>query len=199
MNQRKPEYPITPLIINRWSPRAMSGESISEEDLMSLFEAARWAPSSFNNQPWRFIYGKRNTPYFQKLFDLLTDSNQRWCKKAAVLVVILSSKYFEHNGKPSITHSLDTGAAWENIALEGSARDLVVHGIQGFDYERAKNELNVPDEFEVKAMFAIGKKTSKESLPPELQEKESPSTRKPLSEIISEGVFNFQIKKSSRP
>ena len=199
MSQRKPEHPITPLIIKRWSPRAMSGESILEEDLMSLFEAARWAPSSYNNQPWRFIYGKRNTPHFQKLFNLLVDFNQGWCEKAAVLGLILSNKYFEHNGKPSITHSLDTGAAWENLALEGSARDLVVHGLQGFDYERAKDELKIPDEFEVQAMFAVGKKARKESLPPELQERESPSTRKPLSEIISEGVFNFQIKKSSRP
>lgn len=169
----------------------MSGESISEEELMPLFEAARWAPSSYNNQPWRFLYGKRKTPHFQKLFDLLVNFNKRWCENAAVLGLILSKKNFEHNGKPSITHSLDTGAAWGNLSLEGSGRDLVVHGMQGFDYERAKSEFNIPDEYEVLAMFAVGKKASKESLPPDLQEREAPSARKPLAEIISEGVFKF--------
>lgn len=189
MNERKSDYPINPIILNRWSPRSMSGESLREEELMSLFEAARWAPSSYNNQPWRFIYGKRETPHFQKLFDLLVDFNKSWCDKAAVLGLILSAKNFEHNGKPSVTHSLDTGAAWENFALEGTSKGLVVHGMQGFDYDRAKKEFNIPDDFEVLAMFAVGKKGPKEALPEELQKKESPSTRKSVSEITFEGSF----------
>lgn len=194
MSERKADYPINPLILNRWSPRSMSGEALTDDELMALFEAARWAPSSYNNQPWRFIYGKLETPHFSKLFDLLVDFNKGWCEKAGVLGLILSERIFKHNGKPSITHSFDTGAAWENLALEGASRDLVVHGMQGFDYERAKSDFNIPDEFEVLAMFALGKRGPKESLPAALQEKESPSTRKPVSEIAFEGDFNFSRK-----
>ncbi len=187
--QRKADHPIHPLILNRWSPRAMSGEKISEEELMSLFEAARWAPSSYNNQPWRFLYAKRETPHWEKFFNLLVDFNKSWSDKAAVLGVIVSENIFEKTKKPSVTHSLDAGAAWENLALEGHHRKLVVHGMQGFDYQKAKNDLKVPDEFDVLAMFAIGKPAPKESLPAELQKRETPSTRKKVAEIAFEGGF----------
>ncbi|HSX11144.1 MAG TPA: nitroreductase family protein [Chlamydiales bacterium] len=186
---RKSDHPIHPLILKRWSPRAMSGEPLNDDVLMSLFEAARWAPSSYNNQPWRFLYAKRNTPHWDKFFDLLVDFNKQWCANAAVLGVIASEKVFEKNNKPSPTHSLDAGAAWENFALEGTARDLVVHGMQGFDYQKAARALKVPEHFEVLAMFAVGKKAPKESLPPDLQQKEVPSTRKKVAEIAFEGGF----------
>ena len=186
---RSSDYPIHPLILNRWSPRAMTGEKISGEELMSLFEAARWAPSSYNNQPWRFLYAKRETPHWAKFFDLLVPFNQGWCKQAAVLGVIVSEKIFEKTKKPSTTHSLDAGAAWENLALEGTHRHLVVHGMEGFDYQKARKVLKVPDEYEVLAMFAVGKKGPKESLAPELQKKEVPSTRKKVAEIAFEGGF----------
>jgi nitroreductase len=186
---RKADHPINPLILNRWSPRAMSGERISHEELMSLFEAARWAPSSYNNQPWRFLYAIRETSHWPKFFDLLVDFNKSWCDKAAVLGVIVSEKIFEKTKKPSVTHGLDTGAAWENLSLEGTSRGLVVHGMQGFDYQKAKTALKVPDEFEVLAMFAVGKRAPKESLPEELQKKEIPSTRKKVAEIAFEGDF----------
>ncbi len=186
---RQPDHSIQPLILNRWSPRAMSGETIEDEELMPLFEAARWAPSSYNAQPWRFIFAKRETEHWKPLFELLVEFNQSWAKDAAALVLIISHKVFEHNGKPSDTHSFDTGAAWENLALEGSARGLVVHGMQGFDYEKAKTVCNIPDDFQVEAMVAIGKPGNKEVLPPELQIKETPSTRKPLSELIMEGKY----------
>ncbi len=193
---RKADHPIQPLILNRWSPRSMSGESIPEEELMSLFEAARWAPSSYNNQPWRFLFAKRETPPFAKFFELLIDFNKDWCDKAAILGVIASEKIFEKTKKPSITHSLDTGAAWQNLCLEGNARNLVVHGMQGFDYEKAKKNLHIPDEFEVLAMFAVGKRAPKENLSEELQKKEAPSSRKQIAEFAFEGVWP---KKSSRP
>ncbi len=186
---RQSDYPIQPLILNRWSPRAMSGGSLSDEELMPLFEAARWAPSSFNGQPWRFILAKRETEHWKPLFELLVEFNQSWVKNASALVLIISHKTFEHNGKPSQTHSFDTGAAWENLALEGSARGLVVHGMQGFDYEKAKTVCNIPDDFQVEAMAAIGKPGKKEDLPPEIQKKELPSERKPLSELVMEGKY----------
>jgi nitroreductase len=186
---RKYEHPFNPLMQNRWSPRAMSGESISDEELMSLFEAARWAPSSYNAQPWRFLYAKRDTPEWSLFFNLMIEFNQSWTKNAAALIVLVSAKNFEHNNKPSHTHSFDTGAAWMALALEGSSRGLVVHGMEGFDYAKAAKDLEIPDTFQVEAMAAIGKKAPKEKLSPELQQKEVPSTRKPMNSLIKKGKF----------
>jgi len=167
----------------------MSGEEISPDELMSLFEAARWAPSSFNNQPWRFIFARRNTEHWDGLFDLLTDANKAWAKNAAALVVVVSRTPFEHNDKPARTHSFDAGAAWENLALQGTAMGFVVHGMQGFSYPRAKEELGVPEGYEVEAMIAVGRPGKKEDLPEELQDREFPSPRKKLEEIVFEGSF----------
>ncbi len=186
--ERKSEYPVDPIFLHRWSPRAMSGEEISEEDLMSLFEAAKWAPSSGNGQPWRFIYARRNTPSWQSLFQLMVEGNQVWAKNASALIVVISRKTFD-NGKPSVTHSYDTGAAWVSIALQGSLKGLVIHGMAGFDYEKARTTLNIPDDYQVEAMAAIGKPGNKDVLPPKLQERETPSDRKKLTEIVFEGMF----------
>jgi nitroreductase len=112
---RQSKYKINPLILHRWSPRSMTGEELDDDTIMSLFEAARWAPSSYNNQPWRFIYAKRNTSHWDKLFNLLA-ANKVWTKNAAVIVVVIARKNFEQNEKYSITHQLDAGAAWENLA-----------------------------------------------------------------------------------
>ena len=189
---RKARHPIDPLFLNRWSPRAMSGEEISEQDLMILFEAARWAPSSNNNQPWRFLYARRNTDNWDLFFTLLGEGNQVWTKEAAVLIVVLSKKTFDHNGKPARTHSFDAGAAWENLALQGSQKGLALHGMQGFDYDRAREVLNVPDDHQVEAMIAIGRPGKKEDLPERLREREVPSGRKEVAEIAFEGQFPHQ-------
>jgi nitroreductase len=166
----------------------MSGEEISDAEWRSLLEAARWAPSSFNEQPWCFIFAKRNTPFFQTFVDLLVEFNKGWAPKAAVLCVIASKKITK-SGKPSLTHAFDAGAAWENLALEACGRGLVAHGMSGFDFEKAKTNLAIPEEFEVRAMFAIGKKAPKETLSPELQAKEVPSDRKKIEEFAMEGKF----------
>jgi nitroreductase len=186
---RKTDYDVDPLILNRWSPRAMSGESLSDEELMPLFEAARWAPSSYNSQQRRFLYAKRETPNWKAFFDLLTEGNKAWAKNAAVLVVIIARKNFEHSEKPSVTSVYDTGAAWENLALEGCRRDLVVHGMQGFDYKLARTALGIPESYHVCAMAAIGKHGRVEDLPSDLQQLEQPNTRRPLKEIAIEGGF----------
>lgn len=186
---RHNDYSISPLIINRWSPRAMTGEEMSEEELLPLFEAARWAPSSYNNQPWRFLYAKKNTAAWPLFFELLIDYNKGWVKNAAVIIAAISAKNFEHNNKPSRTHSFDTGAAWMALALEGDARGYVVHGMEGFDYERAKKDLNIPDEYQVEAMIAVGKRAPAQTLPEDMQKRESPSTRKTIGEIAIEGKF----------
>ena len=189
INNRELEFPCNELFPKRWSPRAMSGEEISDSDLMTLFEAARWAPSSYNNQSWRFIYAKRGTENWHKFFNLLVGPNQVWCKNAAVLIVTVSKKTFDHNEKPSITHSFDAGAAWENLALQATFSGLLAHGMQGFDYEKAKAELNIPENYNVEMMIAVGKPGKKEDLPENLQAMEVPNERKKLNEIVMEGSF----------
>jgi len=189
MFQRKPTYPINDMFIKRWSPRAMSGEPIDQGQLMRLFEAARWAPSSYNGQPWRFIYARRDTKHWAKLFNLMVPFNQGWAKNAAVLVVVIAKKTFEYNGKPSRTYAFDAGSAWMSLALQGSLDGLVVHGMEGFDYDKAKTELQISDDFEVLAMVAIGKPGKVSDLPKELQEREVLTDRKPLTELVFEGMF----------
>src|SRR5215475_3353156 len=153
---RKADYPIEPLFPRRWSPRAMSGQPITEEEMLTLFEAARWAPSTYNEQEWRFLYARRDTPHWQTFFDLLGEGNQMWCRNAAVLAVVLARKTFARNNKPNPVYLFDTGSAWENLALQATAMGIVSHGMAGFDFDKARTELRVPDHFAVAAMFALG-------------------------------------------
>ena len=178
---RKVEKNINRLFVNRLSPRAMSGEEISNDDLMGLFEAARWAPSSYNNQPWRFIYAKRNTDHWPTLISLLVEGNKIWAQNAAVIVVVISRKNFEYNEKPSVTHQFDAGAACENLALEAVDLGIATHAMEGFDHQKAKTNLGIPESYNVMAMITIGKRGPKENLPPKLQDAEFPSDRKPLT------------------
>jgi nitroreductase len=188
--KRKPDYDILPLFVNRWSPRSMTGEALEDDELFALFEAARWAPSSFNAQLWRFIIARRqNKAEWDRFVGLLVPGNAVWAKQAAVLAVVASRKTFEYNDKPSVTHAFDAGAAWQNLALEAARRGLVAHGMEGFDYERARKELSIPADFDVHAMLAIGKRGPKDSLPEKVQAMEEPSARRPLGEILFEGGF----------
>ena len=186
---RASEYPIDRLFLDRWSPRAMSGEPIGRDELLALFDAARWAPSSGNLQPWRMLYAHRDTPHWDVFFGLLSEGNRTWCTQAAALVLFVSHAVNEKTGKPSVTHSYDTGAAWENFALQGSLKGLVVHGMQGFDSARARTLLKVPDDYRVEAMAAVGRPGRKEDLSESLQAREFPSGRKPLAELVFEGGF----------
>lgn len=191
LEHRKADHPIESIFLKRWSPRAMTGEVISDNELMTLFEAARWAPSTYNEQEWRFLYARNGSEHWDKFFGILVEANQTWCKNASVLVVVLSHKVFTRSGKPNPVHTFDSGAAFENLALQGACMDLVVHGMAGFNNNKARSVLNVPDDFDVEAMIAIGKPGDPSQLPQELQEREKPSGRKPLSEIICEGEFAF--------
>jgi nitroreductase len=188
---RTAAYQIEPLFLKRWSPRAMSGEPLSDEELRTLFEAARWAPSTYNEQEWRFLYARRETPEWPVFFDLLVEGNREWCRQAALLVVVLAHKVFSRNGKPNPVHLFDTGCAVENLALQGAAMGLVVHGMQGFDFEKARTSLEVPEDYAVAAMFAAGRPGDPAQLPKHLQEREKPSGRKPIEQIICEGAFAF--------
>lgn len=183
------DHHINPLFLHRWSPRAMSGEPVSKQLLNRLFEAARWAPSSYNEQPWRLLYATRDSASWKTFFGLLAEANQAWAHTAGALVVVVSKKTFSRNGNENRVHVFDAGAAWQNIALQGADMGLVVHGMAGFDVERARKELGVPDDFSVIAMIAVGKPGPVEELPRDMQAGEVPSGRKKVAEFAFEGAF----------
>lgn len=188
LEHRQSEAEADPLFVRRWSPRAMSGEAVSQGELEQLFEAARWAPSAFNRQPWRFLYAHRDSEHWPRFFDLLVEFNQGWAHRAGALLVVVS-RTVSDSGNPIHTHSYDTGAAWQSLALQGSLMGLVVHGMAGFDKEAARRELAVPDDWEVEAMAAVGRPGEVDELPESLRQKEKPSGRKSLAEVAVEGPF----------
>ncbi len=191
-NVRKPTHKINSHILNRWSPRSFTGDKLTHEELMSLFEAARWAPSSYNHQPWRFIYAKKDSNDWSRMFNLIDEFNQVWAKNADVLVLIISLKNFEYNGKLSRTYHFDTGAAWAYLALEATIKGLSTHAMEGFDYNKARTDLDIPADYDIFAINAIGKQGPRESLPSDLRDEEFPSGRKPLHEIVMEGTFRYK-------
>jgi nitroreductase len=186
---RKTEYPVNELILNRWSARSFSQEPISQTELMTIFDAARWAQNSFDNQPWRFIYARNGTEPWQTFLNLLVAANKVWAQHARVLVLVLSKKTFDYDGRPSVTHSFDTGAAAQNMALQAASMNIVCHGMEGFDYDGARAVFKIPHDYQVEAMFALGKIGKKEDLPEKIRERETPSNRKPIKEVVFEGNF----------
>lgn len=193
-NGRKAAYPVDPIFTDRWSPRSFTGEEISVADLMTVLEAARWAPSSYNSQPWRFAFARRGTPQFETFLQLLLPGNQAWCKDASALVFVASSKTMSMPGKdepvPSRTHSFDTGAAWMALSLQSHRMGLHTHGMIGLDYEAAAKALKLPEGFQLEMAFALGKRDEPGKLSEALQKREVPNDRKPLAESASEGGFS---------
>lgn len=190
---RIPAHPIEPLFIERWSPRAFDGSSISQAVLNSIFEAARWAPSAFNYQPWRFVYAHRDGSDWQRFLSPLLPFNQSWVKNAAVIIYLLSDTLIEQRQgserKPSYSHSFDTGAAWGLLALQATISGYHAHGMTGLDLDAARAVLNVPEQFRIEAAVAIGRQGDKASLPEGLREREFPSDRKPIEAFAFEGGF----------
>ncbi len=156
---------------------------------MSLFEAARWAPSSFNEQPWRFVYAERGSRAWPGFLELLTEGNRSWAQRAGALIVVLSRTTFSRSGRPAPTHSFDTGAAWQNLALQGTRLRLVIHGMAGFDHDRARTVVGAPQAFAVEAMIAVGRPGPAEVLPERLRAMERPSGRKPVAGFAFPGAF----------
>lgn len=196
--RRVPNFPVETLFLHRWSPRAFTAEPIPEAQLMTLLEAARWAPSCFNSQPWRFLYARRDTPQWDTFVGLLTADNQVWARNASALVFVVSNTLMKNPAAdetggdewvPSYTHSFDAGAAWAQLGLQSTLAGLRAHGIIGIDMERTRLELNVPDNYRIEAAVAIGRQASIETLDDDLQKKEQPSVREPLSVIALEGGF----------
>lgn len=192
-NSRTADHEIDKVFLERWSPRAFTEEAIPEADLFSMFEAARWAPSSYNSQPWVFVYALRGTPAFDKLLGLLIEFNQSWAKRAGALVIMASNSLMLPPGAekavPSHSHSFDAGAAWGSFALQGAMLGWHAHGMVGFDIPRAFAELNFPEGYRVEAAAAVGRLGDKSILPEGLQKREMPSPRKPVTDFAFEGAF----------
>lgn len=194
LDTREADHNIESLLLKRWSPRSFTGETIAHEQLLRIFEAGRWAPSTYNEQEWRFLYATNDgNENWNMFYDLLTPDNQVWCKNAAVLVAIAGSTLLSMNNKPNEVHSFDCGAAFQNMALQASSMNIVCHGMAGFDRNKAEQVLKLPQDFCIEAMFALGLPAPKEQLPEKLQKLENPSDRRPLSESVREGAFDFQV------
>ena len=191
---REAGRPIDPLFLERWSPRAYDGSDMPDEDVATIFEAARWAPSAFNSQPWRFLYAKRGDADWERFLGLLIPWNQAWAQSASVLVYILSDTLpftDKTTGEPapSRTHSYDAGAAWACLALQATRLGYQAHGMSGVEFERVQEELGVPARYRVEAAAAIGRIGDPASLPEKLRAREVPSGRNPASGFVFRGGF----------
>jgi nitroreductase len=189
---RVAEYPCDKEFISRVSTRAFDeNKQIEHDTLMSCFEAARWAPSSYNNQPWRYCFAKKGSKTYQTIYNTLVEFNQMWCKNVQVLIVICSRKHFSHNNQIAATSSLDTGSSYMSFSLEAHKRGLATHAMEGFNKDKLRNVMNIPDMYNIEAILAVGYPGDISILPKEVQDKETPTARKALKEIVSEDHFIF--------
>jgi nitroreductase len=188
-NPAPTDYQVHDLIRHRWSPRAFSDQPVDRAILTSLFEAARWAPSSSNEQPWAYLVAtKDDSENFAKTLSVLVDFNAGWAKAAPVLVLAVSALKFRANGNPNRNAFYDTGAATALLSMEATARGLAIHQMAGFDPAKAKQVFEIPDDWETIAAMAIGYPGHPDSLPEKLRNREvAPRARKPLAEFVMSG------------
>jgi len=186
-----PDHPVHPLITQRWSPYAYSDKLVSREDLLSLFEAARWAASSYNEQPWVFLVATKDQPEdHAKLLSCLVEPNQAWAKQAPVLVLACIRTTFGRNGKPNPAAVHDLGLAAGNLCLEATARGLQVHQMGGIVPDRARVLFGLPEGVQAQTAIAIGHAAEPSSLPDQVRVQETtPRTRKPLAELVHSRAF----------
>lgn len=182
------EVPLHELILNRWSPRAFAEKPIAAETLRSLFEAARWAPSSSNEQPWAYLVAtKEDRVNFEKMLSVLVEFNASWAKHAPVLALSVAHLN-QRDGKPNRVALHDVGSASAQLTFEANERGLQVHQMAGFDADKARKAFAIPLDWEPVAAMAIGYPGNPDSLPEKLRERElAPRTRKPLSEFVMTG------------
>lgn len=190
---RQSEHPIEPAFLQRWSPRAFTAEPISRDALMRLFEAARWAPSGSNHQPWRFAYALRGTPAFEAYVDALVPFNAAWARHAAALVVVASAQRSVPPGASELkshpSHAFDTGAAWMQLALQARADGWATHAMGGFDHAKARAAVGASDDLVLHAVVAVGRQGAAGQLSADLQAREHPNGRQPVSAFVVEGAF----------
>lgn len=189
------QFPIHDLLARRWSPRAFDERLVDPKLLQSLLEAARWAPSSNNEQPWRFIVAsKQHETDWNRLFECLAEGNRRWAVRAPVLILSVASLHFEDDGKPNRHAFHDTGLATENLVLQATAQGLIAHQMAGFDVEKARTDLRVPAGYEPVAMIAVGYPGDPTVLPERLRARElQPRIRRPIGEWAFLGQWGHSI------
>lgn len=178
-------FPLEENLEKRWSGRIYADKAVEKDDLLSLFEAARWSASCFNEQPWRFLVGVKGDDTYNRIFDILVEFNQDWAKTAPVLVLAYAKKTFTQNGKPNMHSWYDTGQAMASLTVQATHLDLNVHQMGGYDRNRAQQELIQDDDFEPICVAAIGYREDPEKVPEELTEREfAPQNRKALVDIV---------------
>lgn len=189
---------IDQTIANRWSGRAYdAAKTVTREQVLALLEAARWAPSCFGDQPWRFIVWNKSEDAagWQQAFDCLVPGNQGWAKDAQVLVLVCADTLFAHNQKPNRFAQYDTGAAAENLCLQATALGLMAHQMGGYDADLAREKFNVPEQYTLMAMLTIGYPADINTLSGEtLQRETAERSRKPLSELFFTGQWGKSVK-----
>ena len=193
--ERKPDHPVNPIFIRRWSARSFTGETMPHEDLLTMFEAARWAHSSSNRQPWRFSYALRGDANFDQFVKFLDDGNQEWAHRAAAIVIVLSAKFtVPADGsapRPIGTHSLDAGCAVQSFTLQAAMLNYIAHPMAGIERDRIVTGLGVDQErYKIECGIAIGRFGAPEQLSEKNRaQEEKRSQRKPLNETVFKGMF----------
>jgi nitroreductase len=185
------DHPVHPLVAGRWSPRSFADKPIEPQKIKSLFEAARWAPSSYNEQPWSFIVATRDdAENFQKVLSTFVEFNQNWAKGAWLIGVALGKRKFERGNKPNRHNLHDVGMSLENLALQAEADGLTTHFMAGFDLDRVRRTFNVPDDHEPATAFAVGYEGDPEQLGDDLKKQETaPRQRRPITDFVFTGSF----------
>lgn len=191
---RQPEQAVDPAFLNRWSPRAFKSDPLPSELLLTVLEAAKWAPSASNEQPWRYIVA-RTPDTLAKFYTFINPGNLEWCRKAPVLLLAISNK-MSSRGTNNRAHAFDAGTAWGYLALEASRHGLITHAMGGFQPDQARDALGIPEEYELHAVIAIGYRGDKSMLNDQQQEREVPSGRRPLHSSLFEGEFGKPIHPS---
>ena len=190
---RNADHPIDPIFLERWSPRAFTGEALPRPVLMSMLEAARWSASSYNSQPWRFLYAIRDTESFPRFLGLLGEFNRSWAHQAGALICLVSKSTMLPPGRdeevPSHSHSSDAGAAYAAFSLQAVRLGWHTHAMVGFDIDGAFAALRVPPGHRVELMAAIGRRADPSILPEAVRARETPNGRNPVSSFAFEGGF----------
>ena len=193
MTDRIADHAILPHFTDRWSPRSFTGEPIPDDVLHSLFEAARWAPSAYNSQPWRFVWARAGTPEWQPIFATLIDFNKSWGTSASAIILIASQSSFrpaaDKPAQESASHAFDAGAAWAYLALQARALGWYTHAASGFDKEAARSALALPADVQPHALILVGRKGSPDALPEGLRAREIPNGRVPINQFAFHGTY----------
>jgi nitroreductase len=183
--QAKTKYGIHFLLESRWSPRSFRDDGVEKEKLQRIFEAAQWAPSSMNEQPWKFIVGEKGTDSYNKIFESLLDMNKRWAKNAPVLIVSLAKKNFTRDGRENFHFLYDTGQAVANLVFQATHEGLYTHQMGGFNFEVLKYNFTIPEEFYIVTVIAVGYLGKPEILDDDLKSRElADRERKDIGEIF---------------